>query len=62
MTVVLYEESAHKILVEEPEEKRPLGRSRRRWQDNMTICIQERGWMVGDWIIYFRTEKIGVLF
>jgi len=36
-----------KVLVEEPEEKRPLGRSRRRWRDNMTICIQERGWVVG---------------
>ena len=33
--------------MDEPEEKRQLGRSRRRWQDNMTICIQERVWVVG---------------
>jgi hypothetical protein len=27
----------HKILVKEPERKRPLGRSRKRWEDNIEV-------------------------
>ena len=32
-----------------PEGKRPLGRSRRRWEDNIKMYIQEVGG-VGDWM------------
>ena len=39
----------HRVLVGKPEEKRPLGRPRRRWEDNIKMDLQEvRG--VGDWM------------
>jgi hypothetical protein len=31
---------AYRILVERPEERRPLGRPRRRWEDNIKINLQ----------------------
>ena len=33
-----------------PEGKRPLGRSRRRWEDNIEMDLQEVGCRVMDWI------------
>jgi hypothetical protein len=33
--------SVYKILVEKPERKRPLGRHRRRWEDNINMDLQE---------------------
>jgi hypothetical protein len=33
----------HRVLVGKPEEKRPLGRPRRRWEDNIKIDLQEIG-------------------
>jgi hypothetical protein len=33
-----------------PEGKRPLGRPRRRWVDNIKIDLREIGWDVVDWI------------
>ena len=33
-----------------PEEKRPLGRPRRRWEDNITMDLQEVGCGCVDWI------------
>jgi hypothetical protein len=41
---------AYKILVGMPEGKRPLGRPRCRWVDNMKIDLREIGWDGGDWI------------
>jgi hypothetical protein len=35
--------TAYKILVREPEGKRPLGRPRRRWVDNIKINLREIG-------------------
>jgi hypothetical protein len=32
-----------------PEGRRPLGRSRRRWEDNIKMDVQEVGWGM-DWI------------
>jgi len=32
--------------VGKPEGKRPLGRPRRRWQDNIKMALQEVGWGV----------------
>jgi hypothetical protein len=29
-----------------PEGKRPLGRRRRRWEDNIKMCLREIGWVV----------------
>jgi hypothetical protein len=31
------------VLVGKPEEKRPLGRPRRRWEDNISMDLQEVG-------------------
>jgi hypothetical protein len=38
---------AYRILVGRPEGRRPLGRSRRRWEDNIEMDLQEVGW--GTW-------------
>jgi hypothetical protein len=35
--------NAYKILVGKPEGKRPLGRPRRRWEDNIRIDLREIG-------------------
>ena len=40
----------HKVLVGKPEGKRPLGRPRRRWEDNIKIDLQEVGCWGMDWI------------
>jgi hypothetical protein len=39
-----------RVLVGKPEEKRPLGRPRRRWEDNNKIDIQEVGCGRVEWI------------
>ena len=33
----------YRVLAGKPEEKRPLGRPRRRWEDNIKIYLQEVG-------------------
>ena len=38
----------HKVLVMKPEGKRPLGRPRRRWEDNIKMVL-EVGRGCGDW-------------
>jgi len=40
----------HRVLVGKPEEKRPLGRPRRRWEGNIKMDLQEVGGGRGDWI------------
>ena len=40
----------HRVLVGKPEGKRPLGRPRRRWEDNIKIDLREVGGGCGDWI------------
>jgi hypothetical protein len=35
--------SVYRVLVEKPERKRPLGRPRRRWEDNIKADLQEVG-------------------
>jgi hypothetical protein len=42
--------NAYKILVGKPEGKRPLGRPRRRWEDNININLSEIGLEAVDWI------------
>ena len=34
----------HKVLVGKPKRKRPLGRPRHRWEDNIKMDLQEAGW------------------
>jgi len=38
------------VLVGKPEGKRPLGRSRHRWEDNIKMDLQEVGCGCMDWI------------
>ena len=38
----------HRVLVGKPEGKRPLGRPRRRWEDNIKMDLQEVGGGRGD--------------
>jgi hypothetical protein len=38
------------ILVGRPEGRRPLGRPRHRWEDNIKIDLEEVGWGAMDWI------------
>ena len=40
----------HRVLVGKPEGKRPLGRPRRRWEDNIKVDLQEVGGNCGDWM------------
>jgi len=42
--------SVYRLLVGKPEGKRPLGRSRRRWEDNIKMDLQEAGCGGMDWI------------
>jgi hypothetical protein len=42
--------NACRILVRNPEGKRPPGRPRRRWVDNIKMNFREIGWDGGDWI------------
>jgi hypothetical protein len=43
---------AYKILVGRPEGKRPLGRPRRRWEDNIKTDLREIGFGDVDWILW----------
>jgi hypothetical protein len=36
--------NVYRILVGKPEGKRPLGRPKRRWVDNIKIDVREIGW------------------
>jgi hypothetical protein len=42
--------NASRIFVGKPEGKRPLGRQRRRWVDNIKMDLREIGWDGKDWI------------
>jgi hypothetical protein len=42
--------NAYRLLVGKPEGKRPLGRPRRRWVNNIRMNLGEVGWGNADWI------------
>ncbi|KAJ4441271.1 hypothetical protein ANN_11125 [Periplaneta americana] len=42
--------NAYRVLVGRPEEKRPLGRPRRRWEDNIKMDLREMGYDDREWI------------
>jgi hypothetical protein len=44
------ERKLYKVLVGKPEGKRPLGRSRRRWEDGIRMDLREIGLGGVDWI------------
>jgi hypothetical protein len=42
--------NADMIFVGKPEGKRPLGRPRRRWVNNIKLDLREIGWDGADWM------------
>jgi hypothetical protein len=42
--------NAYRILVGKPEGKRPLGRPRCRWVENIKMDLRDIGWVGMDWI------------
>jgi hypothetical protein len=42
--------NSYRILVGKPQGKRPLGRPRRRWVDNIKVDLREIGWDGMNWI------------
>jgi hypothetical protein len=52
---------AYRILVGRPEGWRPLGRPRRRWEDNIKMYLQEVGWGAWTGLIWLRIGTGGEL-
>ena len=48
---------AHKVLVGRPEGKRPLGRPRSRWEDNIKMDLEEVERGCGDWMELAQDRK-----
>ena len=44
----------HKVLVGKPEGKRPSGRPRSRWENNIKVDLQEVRRGCGDWLSWLR--------
>jgi hypothetical protein len=44
------ERGVNRVLVGKPEGKRPLGRPRRRWEDNIKMDLEEVGGGFRDWM------------
>ena len=40
----------YRVLVGKPEGRRPLGRPRRRWENNIKMNLRDAGWKGIDWI------------
>jgi hypothetical protein len=40
----------NRVLVGKPERKRPLGRLRRRWEENIKMGLEKVGGGCGDWM------------
>jgi hypothetical protein len=53
--------SAYRILVGKPKGKRPLGRPRSKWEDNIKMDLREIGWVVWTGLIWLRTGTNGAL-
>jgi hypothetical protein len=53
--------NAFRILAGNPEGKRPLGRPRRRWVDNIKMDLRETGWDGGIVSIWLRIGTSGGL-
>jgi hypothetical protein len=47
----------YRVLIERSESKRPLGRPRRRWEDNIKLDLREMGI---DWANWIRLAQNGV--
>ena len=51
----------HKVLVGKPDGKRPLGRPRRRWKDNIKMNFEEVGRVVGSGWSWLKIRTVGGL-
>jgi len=40
----------YRVLVGKPKERRPLGRPRHRWENNIRMDLREVGWGCVDWM------------
>ena len=49
---------AYRVLVGNSEGNRPLGRSRRRWKDNVKMNLQEVGWGAWTRLVWIRIETV----
>jgi hypothetical protein len=47
---IVEEREVHRVSVGKPKGKRPLGRPRHRWDDNIKMDLQEVGGCRGDWM------------
>jgi len=54
--------SAYNVLLGKPEGKRPLGRPRHLWEDNIKMALQEVGWGAWTGLIWLRIGTGGVYF
>jgi hypothetical protein len=52
---------AYRALVGKPEGRRPLGRPRRRWEDNIKMDLREIGWGPQTGLIWLRIGTDGGL-
>jgi hypothetical protein len=52
---------AYRILVGRPEGRRPLGRPRRSWEDNIKMYLQEVGWVAWTGLSWLRIGTGGGL-
>jgi hypothetical protein len=50
VNVRIYRRGVHRVLVGRPEGRRPVGRPRCRWEDNIKRDLQEFGGGFGDWV------------
>ena len=41
---------AHRVLLEKSEGKRPLGKPRRKWEDNIKMYVKEMDCDTGNWM------------
>jgi hypothetical protein len=53
--------NVYRVLVGKPEGKRPLGRPRRRWEDEIKMYLREIGWGVWSGFIWLRIGIVGGL-
>jgi len=52
----------YRVLVGQPDGTRLLGRSRRRWEDNIKLYLEEIGWEDLDWFRWLGTgTSVGFL-
>jgi hypothetical protein len=52
---------AYRVLEGKPEARRPLGRPRHRWEDNIKMNLREVGWRAWTGSIWLRIGAAGAL-